>query len=291
MYAVTGITGQVGRATARALQRQGAPIRAVVRDEAKGHAWARAGAEVVVADFRDAAALQRAFTGTQGVFVMIPPNFTPAQGFPETRAIVAALHAALAAARPPKIVCLSTVGAQHARGIGILEQLHILEQTLTTLPVPHAFLRAAWFMENATWDLEGARKSGEFPSFLQPLDRAIPMVATADVGAVAAGTLLQAWSGRRVINVEGPRPYSPNDVAQVFSGVLGRPVRAVAVPRATWAALFAAQGATPSEGRIEMLDAFNSGWAAFDDHGAEHACGQLSLEAVLNAFLGTPAQP
>jgi uncharacterized protein YbjT (DUF2867 family) len=54
------------------------------------------------------------------------------------------------------------------------------EETLRQLPVPVAFLRAGWFMENASCDLEAAR-NGVVPSFLQPLDHVIPMVATADM--------------------------------------------------------------------------------------------------------------
>jgi NAD(P)H dehydrogenase (quinone) len=39
MYAITGITGQVGGTVARTLLAQGLPVRAVVRDAAKGRAW------------------------------------------------------------------------------------------------------------------------------------------------------------------------------------------------------------------------------------------------------------
>ena len=40
------------------------------------------------------------------------------------------------------------------------------EETLRKLPVPVAFLRAGWFMENASWDVEAARGNGVVPSFL-----------------------------------------------------------------------------------------------------------------------------
>lgn len=63
------------------------------------------------------------------------------------------------------------------------------------------------------------------PSYLAPLDRAIPMVATADVGTVAADVLMQEWDGIRLIEIEGPRSYAPNDVGAVLADLLGRPVR------------------------------------------------------------------
>jgi uncharacterized protein YbjT (DUF2867 family) len=58
-------------------------------------------------------------------------------------------------------------------------------------------------MENAASDVEPARQRGEFESFLQPVERPVPMVATADVGRVAAGLLLEEWTGRRIVELEG----------------------------------------------------------------------------------------
>src|SRR5579872_5920311 len=71
--------------------------------------------------------------------------------------------------------------------------------------MPITFLRPAWFMENFRWDVAAAHESGIIMSFLQPLDKAVPMVATADIGREAAKLLQELWSGRRVIELEGPR--------------------------------------------------------------------------------------
>ena len=85
MYAVTGITGQVGGVTGRALLNAGLSVRAVVRDAAKGAAWKKCGCEVALADMNDAPALTAAFTGASGVFVLIPPNFDPDAGLPRSQ--------------------------------------------------------------------------------------------------------------------------------------------------------------------------------------------------------------
>ena len=69
--------------------------------------------------------------------------------------------------------------------------LRFLEESLADLDMPIVFLRAAWFMENAIWDVSSARDQGVIRSYLQPLDRPVPMIATEDVGRKAA-TLLQA---------------------------------------------------------------------------------------------------
>src|ERR1700722_5352717 len=78
MFAITGITGRVGGAVARILLEQAETVRAVVRSRDKGESWAALGCEVVVASVEDGAALTAAFAGTEGVFLMTPPNYDPA---------------------------------------------------------------------------------------------------------------------------------------------------------------------------------------------------------------------
>ena len=95
MFAITGVTGNVGGETARRLLAAGKPVRAVVRDEQKGKAWAERGCEVAVTDIGDLKALIAAFHGMEGVFVMVPPNFDPLPGFPEAKAIASTLKSAI----------------------------------------------------------------------------------------------------------------------------------------------------------------------------------------------------
>jgi uncharacterized protein YbjT (DUF2867 family) len=277
-----GHTGQVGSAVAETLLAKGKQVRAVVRNPEKAAAWRERGAEIAVADFKDAAALENAFRGTEGVFVMSPPDFAPPPGFPETRAVIATVGQALAAAAPPKAVYLSSVGAQRESGAGLITSLHLVEEAVRQLPVPGAFLRTGWFMENFVWDIPAARE-GKLFSFLQPLDKSFPMTATADIGRIAAETLLQSWSGNRIFEIAGPKRYSPNDVAAAFAHVLEHPVQVLAVPRDTWQDIFVAHGmpADRTTARIEMLDAFNSGWVDFGVPGTEQVIGTVALEEVL----------
>jgi NAD(P)H dehydrogenase (quinone) len=284
MYAITGITGQVGGAVARALLAAGAPVRAVARDADKAAPWAERGCELAIADMTDASALGRAFAGADGVFVLIPPIFDPSPGFPEAEAVIAAVREALAKVRPACTVCLSTVGAQ-ARQANLLNQLALMERALSALDLPIAFIRAAWFMENAAWDVPSAR-DGAIQSFLQPLDRAIPMIATTDIGATAARLLRERWTGRRIVELHGPAPASPIDLAAVFARLLGHKVDVHAVPRADWEGLFRAQGMRNPEPRMQMLDGFNQGWLTFEGgEGIEAVSDPTTLETVLRELL------
>ncbi len=287
MYAITGITGQVGGAVARELLAAGKAVRAVVRDAAKGAAWVGRGCELAGAEMNDVAGMTAAFRGMEGVFVLMPSNFDPSPGFTETQAIVDTLHEALAAARPDKVVCISTIGAQ-ATEFNLLNQLGMLETSLRRLSMPVTFLRPAWFMENAVWDIAPAKNDGVVPSYLQPLDKPVPMIATADIGHVAANLLQQDWAGHRVVELEGPTRISPNDVAAAMTRVLKRDVRMEIVPRDTWEAGFRAQGMRHPEPRMRMLDGFNEGWLEFENR-ASVLKGTTTIDAVLAELVARAA--
>ena len=78
MYAIMGITGQIGSAIGRILLAAGQPVRAVVRDAGKGQVWVDRGCEIALANIEDTASLTNAFRGVESVFVLVPPNFDPA---------------------------------------------------------------------------------------------------------------------------------------------------------------------------------------------------------------------
>jgi NAD(P)H dehydrogenase (quinone) len=284
MYAITGITGQVGGAVARNLLAANKAVRAVVRSAEKGQFWAALGCEIAVAEMEDATALAAAFEGADGVFILPPSEFDPAPGFPEAVRVIAAVKEAIERAHPKKVVCLSTVGAQ-ATQPNLLTQRTLLEQALSTLSVPVTFLRPAWFMENFAWDVAAARDSGVIASFLQPLDKPVAMIATADIGRLAAQLIQKDWQGVRIVELEAAKRYTPNEVAATFAKLLGRSVRAEAVPRETWGSLFTSQGMKDPIPRIQMLDGFNEGWIDFDSGQAGTVKGLTDLEVVLRAMV------
>jgi len=284
MIAVTGVTGKVGGAVAQRLLAAGSKVRAMVRDEQKGEEWKRKGCEIAVADIHDAESLKKAFAGVEGVFVMVPPVFDPKPGIPEAKSMAAALRAALEATRPGRVVYLSTIGAQSTRE-NLLAQHTMIEKELRGIGVPITFLRPGWFMENFSWDVAPAREKGVIPSFLYPLNKGFPMVATEDIGRVAAELLGELWKGARVAELEGPRRFSPNDMAAAFSKLLGKPVEMELVPREKWEEIFRAQGMTNPMPRVQMLDGFNEGWIDFENGEAGIRKGKVELETVVKKLL------
>jgi uncharacterized protein YbjT (DUF2867 family) len=284
MFVVTGATGQVGGIVVRTLLAAGRDVRAVVRRPEKAVEWAEQGCEIASVDLSDAEGLAAAFAQAEGVFVLLPPNFDPSPGFPESRALIASLRTALERGRPRRVVCLSSIGAQTAQP-NLLNQLGLLEQAMQDLPMPVAFLRAAWLMENAAWDVVSARDRGVMASSLQPLDKPVPMISVADVGRVAAELLQDSWSGRRVVELAHPQVITPDALAAKFARVLGRDVKAEAIPRGDWEELFRSQGMKHPLPRMQMLDGFNEGWISFEGAPAEQRAGRISLEQVVRQLV------
>jgi NAD(P)H dehydrogenase (quinone) len=135
-------------------------------------------------------------------------------------------------------------------------------------------------MENAKRDVEAAR-TGILPSFLQPLEHPIPMVATVDIGRTAAAMLGESWTGIRIVELEGPRRYSADDIGKSFSSALDIPVRMHAVPRDEWEPPFRSHGTKNPMPRIRMIDGFNEGWEIFEGGATEHRKGSTDLKTVI----------
>ena len=240
-FAVTGITGQVGGVVARNLLAGGHAVRAVVRSVEKGKVWATQGCDVAVAEMNDVGALEAAFAGSAGVFVLLPPNFAPLKGFPETAAIIAALHRALEAGTARQ-GCLPV---NHRRSGEPAEFAHPVANDgarLGRLPIPVTFFTCRLVYGKCRWDVEAAIKTGLIQSFLQPLDKPVSDGCHRGYRPGGGRTASRACERAKLIELEGPRRVTPNDLAAAFSKALGRTIKAEAVPREKWLALFKAQG-------------------------------------------------
>lgn len=284
IYAITGVTGKVGGELARTLLAAGQSVRAIVRDPKRAGEWAACGCELAFAEMENASALTAAFRGATAAFILPPSEFDPGAGYPEAQAVIDSVVSALTAVRPAKILCLSTIGANAVHD-NLLIQRAMMESALGGLRLPLTLLRPAWFIDNAAWDTSSARETGLIHSFLQPMDKPFPMVASKDVGRVAAELIQDDWTGTRVVELEGPTRVAPKDLADAFTSVLGKPVRAVPVPRNSWDGLFRSQGMKNPEPRMRMLDGFNEGWIEFKDGGRHALKGRITARQVIAALL------
>lgn len=233
-YVVFGVTGRTGAAAADALLRSGHPVRVVVRDPAKGRPWAERGAEVAVADLTDLASMVRALSQVQGAYVVSPQHYNREDLFERADLIANITARAAVAADVPRLVALSSVGADRESGTGWIRMNRMFEQRLAETGVPTTFLRAAYFMENWMPMIGQAVRSGTLPTFLAPPQRPLPMVATVDVGSTAAALLQEKRTGTCIVTLSGPEDYAPNDVAAIISATLQKPVDVAVLPETEW---------------------------------------------------------
>jgi len=286
LYVVTGVSGRTGAATANTLLKLGKRLRVIVRDKAKGDIWAARGAEVAIADLTDCRALTQALSGAHAAYIVSPPQYSQDNLFEQAELMAKTIAKAISAAKVAKLVVLSSVGAEKAKGTGWITMNHTLERYLTDKATAVAFLRAAYFIENWYPLAQIASQQEELASFLAPLERELPMIATQDIGRIAAEMLCEDWQGTKVVALEGPQSYSPNDVATQLTQVVGTTIKPVNLPESTW--LQSMQGQNFSDtaiaGFIEMTKGLNSGYISFNDKSIEHRQGVIPLEAVLQSM-------
>lgn len=245
MHIVVGGTGHVGSAVATALLDRGEPVTVVTRDPRRAEPLTRRGAVAAAADIQDIDGMRTIFQRGRSAFLLMPPADPSTDTVAEERRTIAAIVRAVAGADLRKVVVQSTEGAQPGEGIGDLGVLHEFEQAVTALGMPTSIIRAGYYMSN--WDsaLQTAHDEGVVHTFFPP-EFELPMVAPADIGAVAARLLTEEAAHTGVRNVEGPAPYSAADVAHAFADALGRDVRTVEIPRLQWIATFQSLGFSPA---------------------------------------------
>jgi uncharacterized protein YbjT (DUF2867 family) len=288
MFVITGATGHTGSVAAETLLAAGKAVRVVVRDAAKAKALAARGAEVVVAELADEPALTQALQGAEGVFLLSPPDFAATDFVAARKKLMASLARAAQAAHVGHVVFLSSIGAQHASGTGPVVTTHAGEQALRETGLPVTFVRPGYFAENWAAVLQPARQDGVLPSFLAA-SRAIPMVATRDIGSVVARALLDGPRGTRVIELSGPVDVSPNGVAAALGRVLGRTVTVAEAPLDAVVPTFTSFGVSQNMSELfrDLYAGFASGKVAWEGKGTEAVRGTTSIEETLRALTGT----
>jgi uncharacterized protein YbjT (DUF2867 family) len=263
MYVVIGATGHTGRVVAEKLLAKRERVRAIGRDERRLERLKQQGAEAFVADVTDAAALARAFAGADAAYLMVPPHMSS----PNVRGYQERVNDALASAVQQSglrhAVVLSSIGADKADRTGPVLGLRSLEQKLDAIPSLNVlYLRAGYFMENILPQVAVIQAFGNMAGPVRS-DLALPLIATRDIGAVAADFLdRRDFHGKQRRELLGARDVTYAQVAKVIGAAISR-------PDLTYQQLTPAQlkpaltqmGMSPnmSDLLLEMSEALNSG--------------------------------
>jgi uncharacterized protein YbjT (DUF2867 family) len=222
MFVLLGSSGQITSQLARLLLAAGHRVRVAGRNARALAPLADAGAGLAIGDPADAGFLERAFGGATAAYTMIPPCYGEQDMRAAQDRIGAAIARALEAARVPRLVNLSSIGAELPAGTGPIEALHAQEQRLDALPgIDLLHLRPGSFMDNLLPSAFAIAQAGVLPGMEAP-DAPIPMVATRDIAAVAARELA-APQHRGTLLLHAPGHVTMRDAAAALGAAIGKP--------------------------------------------------------------------
>jgi uncharacterized protein YbjT (DUF2867 family) len=219
MILLTGITGNIGGATARALLAKGVKFRALVRDLDKAKAWADQGVELVKGDIEDAAAVKRALAGIDRALLVMPngEHQEPAElAFTRT-----AKEAGLA-----WLIKLSSPEAVRGTKSPIPLAHIAAEDAIMASGMKWTFVRPSFYMQNFRGSVKSARASGKLS---MPMGNGtVALTDNNDAGLFLAHILTDSNSAQhhsQCYDITGPDPVMTfHDVAKVIGEVIGQPV-------------------------------------------------------------------
>jgi uncharacterized protein YbjT (DUF2867 family) len=273
MITVMGATGNTGRKISELLLEAGEDVRALGRSPEKLAPLRALGADTVAGDVRDADYLAGTFAGADAVYTLtaFEPTLPDYHADQDRRG--EAIASAVRQSGVCHVVALSSIGAELASGNGFIASLHRQEQRLRALDgVNVMFLRPGAFFEGFYSALDTIRHEGVIVDSVAPHAK-VPMIATADIAAVAASALRERrWSGAVIRELLGPRDLTYPEAAAAIGEAIGQPgLQYVQVPDEDLAAVLTGiAGFTPnfaslllefnqalSQGRLRSLEGRN----------------------------------
>ena len=279
IFAVAGATGRTGRCVAETLLARGAKVRVILRSTAEVATWRARGAEVAVAELGDAFALTRALAGASGAYLLVPPHFTTPNQREYQDGLARTFARAVTESGVAHVVLLSGFAAHHDRANGPLAGLHHAEALLGAVPTLRlSAIRAGYFHENVIPFLGHIKDTGVLPS-LFPAHLRIPMVATADVGPLAAELLLDPTAHGPIELGSG---ISHAEIARALEIIVARPIRVDEIALEAIAPMLTSLGFTADLAAlyVEMVAGIRSGALVFEG-GHRRVEAGTTMESVL----------
>ena len=262
MITVMGATGNTGKVVAEKLLAAGEKIRVIGRNAERLKPLRERGAETAVGDARDAAFLTSAFRGSESIYAMVPPDFTQPDLKSYYSRYADSIGMAVKGSGIKRMAFLSSLGGEQPSGTGPIAGLHLLEERFKTLGVDVLILRPAYFYENFFASLPLIKQQGINGGAIEP-DVKVPMTATQDIGAAAAGELSRnQFRGTTVWELLGPCDYTLSEATRIVGEKIGKPdLKYVRFPDQDFAAALLQMGFSQAAAQsvVEMAHALSSG--------------------------------
>jgi len=224
MIVITTPTGQIGHQVLDNVLDGAEPVRVIARDPSRLSSRARERVEVVQGSHDDIGVVTEAFTDADCVFLLVPPNPHAESVQGHILDFIRPVCEAINSQGVKRVIGVSSLGRGTARNAGQISAIFAMDDLIEGTGVSYRALRMPGFMDNMLWQTEPIKSHGMFFSPMSG-DRKVPTCATRDIAAVAATLLLDdSWSGQDSVPIRGPEDLSHNDMAQIMSEVLRKPV-------------------------------------------------------------------
>ena len=282
MITITTPTGRIGRRLVELLVAAGRAVTIVARHPEKLSPWLREREIVRQASSEDAAALARATEGTDVLFWLTPLDISVPNVRAWYRKIADSLRYAVRINQIPRVVNLSSIGADRAEGLGAISGLHDVEQAANDAADNVLHLRPGFFMDNFLTQLDSIRRDRKL-RWLYPEHARLPMIATSDIAQVAAEKLINdSWSGHLVRGLHGPTDLSFDQATKILGAVTGRVLEHVQLTpdEFRWISRRWGMSEDLAENYIEMFDTLGRlGWSRFGEPRTPETTTRTSLGA------------
>ncbi len=260
MIVVTTPTGQIGAQVLERLVGAGAKARVIARDRARLASGLAGRVEIVPGTHSDPLVLARALPGAHAVFWCVPPDYQLQDHLEYYMNFCRPLANALPGSSVERVVIVAG-GRGEATGSGPIGAAHAAMKLIEESGVHTRALHCGFFMENLLQQAGTLRRDGAFFYALDG-DLMFPVCATRDIAAMATRLLLDStWTGQAGIGVHGPAHLSLNQMAEILTRVLGRPIRYHKLPAQEFRASLLQAGASQAfaDGLLEMFQAMAAG--------------------------------
>ena len=259
--AINTPNGNIGRPLTNQLLDAGQKLVLLTRSPDKTKSFADRGATVQVGNLEDEAFVVQATKGVDVLFWLSPVDYSAIDFRDYQGKITNLCTKVVTENKIPRVMTLSSAGAQLEAGTGPIMGLGNLERMLDKTEAKVAHVRPNYFMENFLQSLQTIVAEGMI--YLPcPGSVRYEMIATPDIAKVCGDRLLEEnWDKRTIIELAGPELISHDVAAAAIGKAIGKEVKHIEISGADFKGAMAQYGVSESASNVflEMYEGFKNG--------------------------------
>lgn len=227
MIVITAPTSKIGRQVLDTILESEESIRVIARDPSRLSDRVLESVEIIQGSHADRDVVDRAFDGADSVFWLVPASPKAQSVYDAYVRFSIPAADAIVKHHVERIVTISALGRGQQLYGGHISASFAMEDLLRSTGANVRALTMPSFMDNMLWQVRSIKNDGVI-HFTLPGNLKAPWVATRDIAAVASRLLVDhEWTGQDSLAVLGPEDLSLEEMAEILSEVLGKPVRFV----------------------------------------------------------------